>query len=209
MTVHDGFGLYAILTNPVVGFDYLTRLLVDCSVRFIQLRMKEAPIDEVRRVALSMRSITEGSDSLFFLNDDPTLAREVGADGVHLGQDDMSYDRARAIVGPDALIGISTHNLTQTRTACALLPAYVGVGPVFPTPTKKMPDPVIGLDGMGAMIAHATVPAVAIGGIDLSNLPQVLKAGARNYWMVRQINASEKPQHVLSEAQRIFNDLRW
>jgi thiamine-phosphate pyrophosphorylase len=125
---------------------------------------------------------------------------------VHLGQEDLSFSAARAIVGPDAIIGLSTHSTAQVIAACAVCPDYIGIGPVFPTPTKIKADPVIGIDGMTKMIAAATVPHVAIGGIDLSNLRDVLAAGARNFCMVRQIMQASNPEKTLSEVLEIYRE---
>jgi thiamine-phosphate pyrophosphorylase len=190
------FGFYGILTDPIVGYERLAALMAEQGVRLIQLRMKEAPKGEVVEVARSLMSIID-KRSLFIVNDDPFVAREVGADGVHLGQDDMPYEQAREILGPEAIIGLSTHNPDETRAACALQPDYIGVGPVFATPTKKKPDPVIGIVGMREMIAVATAPAVVLGGIDHSNAAEVLEAGARNICAVRCINQSHDPEREL------------
>jgi len=187
------------LTDPLKGYAYLTSLLVDYGVSAVQLRMKGAPREIIIDTALQMRKIAEGTDTLLIINDDPHIAAEVGADGVHIGQGDMPYADVRAIVGDDMLIGVSTHNLDQTIKACQLPADYIGAGPVFATPTKKIPDPVIGIDGMRKMLSAATVPAVAIGGIDLGNLPSVLAAGAENFCMVRQLTRSENPKAVLEE----------
>lgn len=197
--IPPSFGFYSILTNPVRGYEYCTKLLVQCGIAFVQLRMKDAPRKDVLEIARMMRAITRGTETRLIINDDPQIARESGADGVHLGQDDIPFGEARKIVGENAIIGLSTHSLQQMRDACALRPAYVGVGPVFATPTKKNPDPVIGLDGMRQMIAQATVPAVAIGGITLENLAAVLQAGAINFCMVREVAQSQDPEKVLKE----------
>lgn len=204
----DTFGFYSVLTDPIKGYVYLTSLLVDYGVPIVQLRMKGAPKPIVIDTALQMRKITEGTDTLLIINDDPHIAVEVGADGVHIGQGDMSYTDARAIVGDDMLIGVSTHNPRQTIDACKLPADYIGVGPVFATPTKKIPDPVIGIDGMREMISASTVPAVAIGGINLENLPAVLAAGAKNFCMVRQLTQCENPKSVLEEIIRIADDFK-
>jgi thiamine-phosphate pyrophosphorylase len=105
----------------------------------------------------------------------------------------MPYEDARRLMGEAAIIGLSTHNPAQTAAACALGPDYIGVGPVFATPTKRIPDPVIGLDGMRRMLEIATVPAVAIGGIDAGNAADVVAAGAENLCGVRCINGSPDP----------------
>jgi thiamine-phosphate pyrophosphorylase len=198
-TLPNSFGFYSVLTDPLKGYDYMTSLLVDYGVRAVQLRMKGAPRESVLDTALRMRKITEGTDTLLIINDDPRIALEVGADGVHIGQSDMPCGEARAIVGDGMLLGVSTHNISQTLAACRLHADYIGVGPVFPTPTKKIPDPAIGLDGMREMLSAATVPAVAIGGINLENLQRVLDAGAKNFCMVRQLTQSENPEAVLKK----------
>lgn len=191
------FGFYAILTDPMLGYETCGKILVDGGVPFLQLRMKDQPVDTVRRTAEMLRKITEGSETLFIVNDDPHLAFDCSADGVHLGQDDMSIAEARVILGSEAIIGLSTHSPLQVTAACKEQPSYIGVGPVFPTPTKKIADPAIGLSGMKAMLELATVPAVAIGGIDLSNIEQVMENGAQNFCMVRQFTMSEEPELTL------------
>ena len=185
-------GLYGILADPVVGYERLAAIMVAKGLRAIQLRMKDAVRAEVVAVARRVRAVVPAGVA-FVVNDDPAIAAEVGADGVHLGRGDMPYAEARRIVGDDAIIGLSTHNPEQTMAACALGPDYIGVGPVFATPTKRIPDPVIGLDGMRRMLALATVPAVAIGGIDHGNAASVVAAGARSLCAVRCINCSADP----------------
>jgi thiamine-phosphate pyrophosphorylase len=206
MNIPSRFGFYAILTDPVKGYEYVTKLLVDYGVSFVQLRMKEKSRDEILSTANLMRKLTLGTDTRFIVNDYPDIARECGADGVHIGQDDINFSEAREILGKEAIIGISTHSPTQTLAACELKPDYIGVGPVFPTPTKKNPDPVIGIDGMKRMFSVSDVPAVAIGGIDLKNLHTILEAGAENFCMVRQLTKSEDPEKVLKEALRIYRE---
>lgn len=194
--LHQDFGLYGILTDPVIGYEALAKIMVDKGVPYIQLRMKRASADEVRKTAIRLRKIVSGASKLI-INDHPKIAKDVDADGVHLGQDDISFSLARHILGEKAIIGLSTHNLKQVEAACSHNPDYIGTGPVFTTPTKAVPDPVIGLDGMSAMKAAATVPTVAIGGIDLSNIHAVLDRGARNICAVRCINIAEDPETVI------------
>jgi len=197
-------GLYGILTDPVVGYERLAEIMVEKGLCVIQLRIKDAPRAEVVAVALKVRAIVPPGVS-FVVNDDPEIAMEVGADGVHLGRDDMPYEDARRLMGEAAVIGLSTHDPEQTAAACALRPDYIGVGPVFATPTKRIPDPVIGLDGMRRMLALATVPAVAIGGIDHGNAADVVAAGARNLCAVRCINGAPNPA---AEIDRMLLALR-
>jgi len=197
-------GLYGILTDPIVGYERLAAIMVEKGLRVIQLRMKGAPRAEVVAVARRVRAVVPAGVA-FVVNDDPEIAMEVSAAGVHLGQDDMPYEDARRLMGEAAIIGLSTHNPAQTEAACALGPSYIGVGPVFATPTKKIPDPVIGVDGMRRMLALATVPAVAIGGIDAGNAAGVVAAGAENICAVRCINGSPDPG---AEIDRILAVLR-
>jgi thiamine-phosphate pyrophosphorylase len=159
-------------------------------------------------VAAKMRALTLGTKTRFIINDYPSLAVLAEADGVHVGQTDLAYHDVREIVGDEAIVGLSTHSPAQAKAACALHPDYIGVGPVFPSPTKKIPDPVIGPATMGEMISASDVPAVAIGGITLENLPDVLRAGARNFCMVRPLNETSEPEKVLKEILKIYGDFR-
>jgi len=206
MPLPEQFGFYAILTNPLRGYDYCTKVLVDAGVAVVQLRIKDSPPEKILPVAEKMRSITEGSTTLFIINDFPELVLQCDADGVHIGQDDRSYDSVRKLLGPDKIIGISTHSPEQTVTACASTPDYIGMGPVYPTPTKKIPDPAIGLTGLKKMLTTATVPGVAIGGIDCENLPKVLETGAVNFCMVRQFTQSKHPEKVITSINSIYKD---
>jgi thiamine-phosphate pyrophosphorylase len=208
MKIPETFGLYAILTDPVKGYEYTAKLFVDHKIAFIQLRIKNEPIAVIRKTAENLRSITAGSASRLIINDFPDVTAATGADGVHIGQCDMPYKKARLIAGPDAVIGISTHSPDQTLRACRLKPDYIGIGPVYPTPTKEKPDRVIGIEGMKEMLALATVPAVVIGGIDMTNLRDVLNAGARNFCMVRQLMRAEDPEKTLKEALNIYKEYR-
>lgn len=200
--LENDFGFYGIMTDPIVGYERLAQVLCTQGVRLVQLRMKERPRDEVRAVAKAVRQIVK-RPSLFIINDDPELAAEVEADGVHLGQDDMAYAQARRIVGPHAVIGLSTHTPQQCAAACALGPDYIGIGPVFPTPTKKIADPALGIEGMARMLAMATVPTVVLGALDETNLDQVFAAGAKGYASVRPLNQAHEPGLILNELQKI------
>jgi thiamine-phosphate pyrophosphorylase len=204
--IPPAFGFYAILTDPVVGYERLAQICVDREVAFVQLRMKDAPAAEVLAVARKLMRIVEGSKSRLIINDDAAVAADAGAHGVHLGQSDMTYDQARRIVGDAAIVGISTHNPAQTLDACAMRPDYIGIGPVFPTPTKKIADPAIGITGMKEMLLLASVPAVALGSITCENLPEILRAGGRNFSMVRPVCQSNEPQKVIEQIQRITQD---
>jgi len=206
MKIPPSFGLYVILTDPVKGYEYMTKFFVDHRIACIQLRMKKESFRVIKTTAEKLRAITANTSSLLIINDYPEIAAEVGADGVHIGQTDRPYGEARMVMGPHAVIGLSTHSPEQTIAACIMRPDYIGIGPVYPTPTKEKADPVIGITGLQTMLSAATVPAVAIGGIDLSNLREVLEAGAQNFCMMRQLMQAEHPEKVLREVEKIRNE---
>ena len=199
----NDFGLYLVMTNPVVGYERCCEAAVKAGVRMVQLRMKDAPRDEVVAVGRALRRITAGTQTLFVVNDDPSVAAEVGADGVHVGQGDMPPAEVRAKFPSLRVVGLSTHNPEQAAKAAREPVDYVGVGPVYATPTKKIPDPTLGLETMGRMVASVPFAAVAIGGIGAETLPAVLAAGARTFAVVRAVCASDDPYAAIRALQRV------
>ena len=189
----EDFGFYLVMTDPVVGYERCCEAAVKAGVRMVQLRMKDAPRGEVAATARALRSITAGTATNLIINDDPSVAAECGADGVHVGQGDMPVSEVRRRYPSLGIVGLSTHNLAQVRAAAAERPDYIGVGPVYATPTKKIPDPTLGPETAGRMIAEAPCPAVAIGGLDFETLPSAIAAGARNYAVVRAVCRSSDP----------------
>ncbi|MBR3921611.1 MAG: thiamine phosphate synthase [Kiritimatiellae bacterium] len=201
----NDFGFYLVMTNPVVGYAKCAEAAVKAGVKIIQLRMKHASREEILREARKVRRVTSGTDTLFIVNDDPDIASEAGADGVHVGQDDLPPSEIRMRYPNLRIIGLSTHNINQACASTSQPIDYIGVGPVYATPTKDIPDPTLGLATMGEMIAAAAHPAVAIGGIDLKRLPSVIAAGARNFAVVRAVCQSPTPY---DEIQRFMTPPR-
>ena len=193
----NDFGLYLVVTDPVAGYAKCAEAAVRAGVRMVQLRMKRASRDAILREAREMRAVTAGTDTLFIVNDDPEIASAVGADGVHVGQGDMPPNEVRRRYPDLRIVGLSTHNPAQVLAAESEVVDYIGVGPVFPTPTKEIPDPVLGLDMMREMISLSSRPAVAIGGIDAGSVTQVIAAGARNYAVVRAVCKAADPYTAL------------
>ena len=189
----EDFGFYLVMTNPVVGYAKCAEAAVKAGVKIIQLRMKHASREDVLSEAREVRRVTAGTGTLFIVNDDPAIASEAGADGVHVGQDDITPAEVRERFPDLRIVGLSTHNLEQVRSSVSQPIDYIGVGPVYATPTKDIPDPTLGLKTMGEMIAAAAHPAVAIGGIDLTRLPDVRAAGAKNFAVVRAVCQSRDP----------------
>jgi len=205
----EAFGLYLILTEPRAGYETCAEAAVTCGLRYLQLRMKERPDSEVLPVARRLREITRGSTTRFIVNDSVAIAAEVDADGVHLGQDDMGIEEARTFWNEEGRIyGLSTHGPAQMRAAEALSPDYIGVGPVHATPTKKIPDPVLGLETMGEIIRSTHLTTVALGGLFEENLAEVLAAGAINFSVVRGVNQSDNPEAVIRRLMAIWRSHR-
>ena len=193
----NDFGFYLVITNPVVGYAKCAEAAVRAGVKIVQLRMKRAAREDILREAREMRRVTRGTGTLFIVNDDPAIAAKAEADGVHVGQDDMSPAEVRAKFPQLKVVGLSTHNLDQVRASLDQPIDYIGVGPVYATPTKEIPDPTLGPEMAGRMIASARVPAVAIGGINAETLPAVLAAGARNFAVVRAVCQSPDPYSAI------------
>lgn len=200
------FGFYLVMTDPVVGYARCAEAAVKAGVRILQLRMKHAPRADILREARDVRRITRGTGTLFIVNDDPSIAAEAEADGVHVGQDDMPVAEVRRLYPSLKVVGLSTHNPAQARAAVPQGPDYIGVGPVYATPTKDIPDPTLGLATMGEMIAAVPFPAVAIGGIDAARLPDVVAAGARNFAVVRAVCRSADPYSAILGLRRLARD---
>jgi thiamine-phosphate pyrophosphorylase len=168
-------------------------------VDMVQLRDKEASDEELLRAAERFRAACERHDALFWLNDRPDLVGATGADGVHVGQDDEPVAAVREQVGPDVLIGLSTHSPEQFDAALASEADQLSVGPVWETPTKAG-RPAAGLDYVRYAAANGgDAPWFAIGGIDAGNVGEVVAAGARRIVVVRAIRDAADPERAAAE----------
>lgn len=195
-------GFYAVLDGDDEG---LARALVTpaadggAGATVLQVRLKPASTREVLTAARMARRVTRSVGALLVVNDRLDVALAVDADAVHLGQDDLSLEDARAAVaaaGRPMGIGVSTHDLAQVRAALAGGADYLGFGPVFATATKANPDPVVGLDGLAAAAALARaagVPLVAIGGITVAAAAAVADTGASAACAIGAVNGSADP----------------
>ncbi len=163
-------------------------------VDIVQLRLKDASDETIVATARRYAAVCRAHDVPLILNDRPDLVAEAGADGVHVGQDDMAVARARALIGPDRILGLSTHSPAQVDRAAAEPEIdYIGVGPVHATPTKPG-RPAVGLDLVRYAAAHAATPFFAIGGIDAGNVAAVRGAGATRIAVVRAITDAPNPE---------------
>jgi len=162
-------------------------------VDVVQLRDKTLDDDELLAHAAVFRACCDEAGALFLVNDRPDLAVAAGADGVHVGQDDLAPAAAREIVGDDRLVGRSTHSPAQVDAAAGV--DYIAVGPIHATPTKPG-RPAVGLEPVRHAAAHARVPWFAIGGLDAANVGEAIRAGARRIVVVRAIAEAEAPETV-------------
>jgi thiamine-phosphate pyrophosphorylase len=157
--------------------------LIQGGVDLLQLRAKGRAPDEIEKLAIQLLPVTRKAGVPLIINDHPAIAQSVGAEGVHLGQDDLSIAEAREIVGPDCAVGKSTHSLDQAVRAFYEGADYIGFGPLFATPTKPDYSP-IGLDEIPKVHDAVRIPIFCIGGIKLDNLPKVIEAGAQRVVIV-------------------------
>lgn len=171
--------LYVLISSNIAvsSAKETAKLVIDGGADAIQLREKTISDDEFISLAGEIRDIIAGSGTLLIINDRINVAREVNADGVHLGQNDMSVSEARNIIGNEKIIGVSTHSIIQARQAQKEGADYIAIGPVFSTRTKDY-EPSIGLEIIQEISGAINIPFIAIGAITLENLDEVLKAGA-------------------------------
>jgi thiamine-phosphate pyrophosphorylase len=181
----------------------LLRAALSGGVDIVQLREKELGRVEIERAAATFRRVCDTYSAPFIVNDDPDLARACGADGVHVGQDDVSAEEARELLGPDAIVGLSTHSPEQIADAAERPVDYISAGPIWETPTKAG-RPAVGLDLIAHAAEHAAHPFFAIGGIDPGNAAQVVAAGARRLCVVRAIRDAAEPAAVAEQLRRVL-----
>jgi thiamine-phosphate pyrophosphorylase len=173
-------------------------------VQVVQLRDKQLPDEELVAVANAARALCERLGALLIVNDRPLVAREAGADGVHVGQDDMPVADVREMLGEDMLIGLSTHAPEEIDAARASvadgtpLVDYIGVGPVHETPTKAG-RPAVGVELVRYAAEHASVPFFAIGGLNNANVGEVIAAGASRVVVLRAIADAQDPEPAARE----------
>ncbi len=161
----------------------------------IQLRDKELSTKELIQQGIPVRELTRQTGTVFIVNDRVDVAVALQADGIHLGQDDLPIETAKKILGFQVLIGKSTHSLEQALTAEREGADYIGVGPVFATPTKPSYPPV-GLELVKEVSERIKIPFVAIGGIDVRNIQEVLDKGAVNIAVVRAVVGAENVEEA-------------
>ena len=201
-------GLYLVTDRElcgVRGVESVVAQAVKGGVRYVQLREKDTTTRDFIELAARIKDILAPMRVPLIINDRVDVALAVGADGVHVGQEDMPYQTARRIMGPSALIGLSVESWDDVVAAQSLDVDYLGVSPVFATPTKTDTKGVWGLEGLARIKAYSRHPLVGIGGINAANAKAVVKAGAGCVAVVSAICAAEDPHLAAKELDAIVH----
>lgn len=186
--------LYAIIDPAQTGKfppADVAEILLSADVRLIQYRGKTDTSRRMFDVSCEIAERVRKTRGIFIVNDRADLARVTGADGVHIGQDDLPVELARRVLLPGQRIGVSTHNRAQFEEAIKTSADYIAFGPIFTTGSKERPDPVVGLDRLREMRGLTRKPLVAIGGITLDNAASVIEAGADSVAVIHDLLAAE------------------
>ena len=187
--------LYAIIDPSLLSISELAlaEMLAESGVELIQYRNKTAPTRQFFEISLQLSKALEPSGARFIVNDRPDIALLTGAGGVHVGQDDLGVEEARAICGVDRWVGVSTHTLEQVAAADRTSADYIAFGPIFPTATKQNPDAVVGTELLRRAREMTAKPLVAIGGITLERAAEVYRAGADSLAVIRDLICAANP----------------
>jgi len=202
--------LYVITDSRAAEGRDLVRMVkaaIDGGAEVVQLRDKNLPAKELIKVGLELQDLCRRKDVIFIINDRPDVALAVNSDGVHLGQDDLPIAVARRIMAPEKIIGVSTHTIKQALEAEEQGADYIGVGPVFATPTKSEYKPV-GLELVSQVKEKLSIPFVAIGGIDEKNIDEVIAAGAECAAVVRAVMAARDPAEAAKKLKKKLSVLK-
>lgn len=199
----ENFGIYVIITKPQLSYVTIAGKCVYHGVKMLQLREKNLSDIELIKIGKIIRSITKGTATNFVVNDRPDIAVICDADYLHLGQDDISVEDARKIVG-NMKIGLSTHSIEQAKEALKKNPDYIAFGPIYPTNAKARPDKPVGTEQLKQVLGFANVPVVAIGGIFPENIEPVIEAGAKNIVMVRHFMQTDEFDKRIKELNELL-----
>jgi len=198
-------GIYLVTSvsmSPARPTMDIVQAALDAGIRLIQLREKDLSTRELFRLACKTRELTHAVGALLIINDRVDIAVAVGADGVHLGQDDLPIREARRLA-PNLIIGASSHSRVEALAAETEGASYVNIGPLFPTETKKWPGEFLGLDGLRRISAFLSIPFTVMGGIKKSHIPGLVAGGARVIAVVTAITAADAPGEAAKELLRL------
>jgi thiamine-phosphate pyrophosphorylase len=205
------WGLYLVTDRQLAGprrLEELVRAAVRGGVTAVQLREKECSTREFVELARRLKASLAPAGIPLIINDRVDVALAAGADGVHLGQSDMAYRDARALLGPDAIVGLSVETAAQSDEAQSLDADYLGVSPIFPTLTKTDTPAAWGIEGLAALREASRHVLVAIGGINAANVAEVMNAGADGIAVVSAICAACDPEDAARQLRRVVDEAR-
>jgi thiamine-phosphate pyrophosphorylase len=200
--------LYLVLDPDLcagIGMVETARLAVAGGATMVQLRDKHAGTIGMIETGRALKQALEGTGALLIVNDDVEAAIAIGADGLHIGQEDMDAHKARTMIGPDMILGLSVETAPLAAAVDPGLVDYTGVGPVFATPTKADHKQPIGFDGLAKLVKASPVPSVAIGGLKADHVAQVIAAGAKGLAVVSAICGTPDPE---AATRRIAAEIR-
>lgn len=203
MPSDDIKGLYAIIDYTDCGAVERARKILAGGCRLIQLRAKEAPTGRFLDTAHKVKDECSKSGALLIVNDRVDIAMACGADGVHLGQDDLPLPAARQLMGRKKIIGISTHNMDEAIAAEAGGADYIGFGPVFATSTKKDAEAAKGIDALRRICSKVAIPVVAIGGIKADGVRNIIDAGAMAVAMISELAMSGDIEKTTAQIMKV------
>ncbi len=192
--------------RPLDEYLYFVKRCIDAGVTSVQLREKEMTFDELKEFAISIKKLTDEKGIPLIINDSIELCHEVDAGGLHLGQTDGNPINARKLLGPQKLIGISTNNLEQVSLANALPIDYIGVGAIFHTKNKPNVEKIWGLQELSEACALSEHKVVAIGGIDTSNINEVMATGSSGIAAIGAFHDAAAPEEVIRKLLEVIDD---
>lgn len=205
MKIFKSAGVYLVSSSELSSRTTLevVKDFLEAGGKLFQLREKTWNKEQFLKIGKELREVSNRTGSLFILNDDPILATELKADGVHLGQDDTSVMEARRIIGNDGIIGVSTHNLEEAIKAFEEGADYINIGPVFPTGTKPGVKS-ISINEVDKIVKQVKLPYTFMGGIKASNLTQLLKFSPSAFAMITELTMAESVETKLKDILRVI-----
>lgn len=207
MAAFDAIDLYPVVSSEFTNGRSVIEVVGEIAAggaRIVQLREKHRSKKDIYELALNCRAIADQHRMLLIVNDHVDVALAVGADGVHLGQDDLPLAAARRIAG-ELIIGCSTHNLAEAKLAKAEGADYINIGPVFHTATKEVGCGAIGTAAVREISARIKLPFTVMGGIKAGHIPELLELGVRRIAMVTEITLAENIRQRTMELRRLFH----
>ncbi len=207
----NDFGLYIVITNPLLPHVRFSEICVEEEVPMLQLREKHLNDRELLKLAKTLKSITAGSRTKFVINDRADLAILAAADGLHIGPADIPLREILTLLPKEMLLGISSHSITEAMEIIEgkqnMLwgdkPDYLSFGPVYTTPTKEIPDTPQGVTNLKQLLGRAVLPIVAIGGIFPPDIPKLFDCGTKNIAMVRYFTQAKDASELKARIRQV------